>query len=72
MAPRVELYTAYELSPVQQKLREANRSGRFGAVPRHCVVTGGLGFVGQRLVETLVERGATQAMILSGSLSDER
>ena len=24
----------------------------------HCVVTGGSGFVGQRLVEMLVERGA--------------
>ena len=30
-------------------------------VPKKCVVTGGLGFVGQRLVETLVERGAQQA-----------
>ena len=29
-------------------------------VPKRCVVTGGLGFVGQRLVETLVERGAEQ------------
>lgn len=29
-------------------------------MPKRCVVTGGLGFVGQRLVETLVERGAEQ------------
>jgi len=27
-------------------------------VPAHCVVTGSSGFVGQRLVEMLVERGA--------------
>jgi len=62
MAPRVELYTAYKLSPVQSKVREANQSGKFGPVPKRCVVTGGLGFVGQRLVETLVERGAEQVV----------
>jgi len=62
MAPRVELYTAYELSPVQEKIREANKKGTYGAVPKRCVVTGGLGFVGQRLVETLVERGAEQVV----------
>ncbi|CAK9041605.1 unnamed protein product [Durusdinium trenchii] len=62
MAPRVELYTAYELSPIQQKIREANQSGEYGPVPKKCVVTGGLGFVGQRLVETLVERGAQQVV----------
>eukprot|EP00439_Symbiodinium_sp_Y106_P017890 s2123_g2.t1 len=74
MAPRVELYTAYEpglqqlsnqhrpeeLSPVQEKIKQANQSGKYGPVPKRCVVTGGLGFVGQRLVETLVERGAEQ------------
>ena len=32
----------------------------FFEVPKRCVVTGGLGFVGQRLVETLVKRGAEQ------------
>lgn len=31
----------------------------FPPVPPHCVVTGSSGFVGQRLVEMLVERGAT-------------
>ena len=30
------------------------------------MVTGGLGFVGQRLVETLVERGAEQVEFQSG------
>eukprot|EP00438_Fugacium_kawagutii_P030854 Skav215428 [mRNA] locus=scaffold745:182434:190295:- [translate_table: standard] len=51
-----------ELSPVQEKVREANKSGKYGPVPKRCVVTGGLGFVGQRLVETLVERGAEQVV----------
>jgi nucleoside-diphosphate-sugar epimerase len=62
MPPRVELYTAYELSPVQEKVRESSKSGKFGPVPKRCVVTGGLGFVGQRLVETLVERGAEKVV----------
>eukprot|EP00913_Durusdinium_trenchii_P010230 g9591.t1 len=52
----------FELSPIQQKIREANQSGEYGPVPKKCVVTGGLGFVGQRLVETLVERGAQQVV----------
>jgi len=42
------------LSPAQ---RSATK-GPFPPVPRVCVVTGGTGFVGQRLVEMLVERGA--------------
>ena len=33
-------------------------AGAFGPVPKVCVVTGGTGFVGQRLVEMLVQRGA--------------
>lgn len=32
------------------------------APPRNCVVTGGTGFVGQRLVEMLVERGAKRVV----------
>ncbi|CAE7395522.1 3BETAHSD/D1 [Symbiodinium pilosum] len=50
---------------VQQKSMsggQANESGKYGPVPKRCVVTGGLGFVGQRLVETLVERGAEQVV----------
>lgn len=31
-------------------------------VPRRCLVTGGSGFVGQRLVEMLVERGSTRVV----------
>lgn len=30
--------------------------------PKRCMVTGGSGFVGQRLVEMLVERGATKVV----------
>jgi nucleoside-diphosphate-sugar epimerase len=36
--------------------------GPFPKVPRVCVVTGGTGFVGQRLVEMLVERGAEKVV----------
>ena len=34
----------------------------FPPVPERCVVTGGSGFVGQRLVEMLVERGAKRVV----------
>jgi nucleoside-diphosphate-sugar epimerase len=34
----------------------------FPKVPKHCVVTGSSGFVGQRLVEMLVERGAQKVV----------
>jgi len=36
----------------------------FPPVPAVCVVTGGTGFVGSRLVEMLVERGATKVRVL--------
>ena len=36
----------------------------FPPVPATCVVTGGTGFVGQRLVEMLVERGAKRVVSL--------
>lgn len=62
MPPRPELFTAYALSPVQQKVKADNESGKYGPVPKRCLVTGGLGFVGQRLVETLVERGAEKVV----------
>ena len=48
------------LSPVQAA---ASRTPR-AAVPRVCVVTGGTGFVGARLVEMLVERGAQEVRVL--------
>jgi nucleoside-diphosphate-sugar epimerase len=34
----------------------------FSSIPPKCLVTGGSGFVGQRLVEMLVERGATKVV----------
>ena len=36
----------------------AAKKGGYPPVPKVCVVTGGTGFVGLRLVEMLVERGA--------------
>jgi nucleoside-diphosphate-sugar epimerase len=49
------------LTPVQRaaSLSAASRASR---APRFCVVTGGTGFVGQRLVEMLVERGAERVL----------
>ena len=46
-------------SPLQ---REAAKSGKYPPVPEICVVTGGTGFVGIRLVEMLVERGAKRVV----------
>ena len=31
-------------------------------IPRSCLVTGGSGFVGQRLVEMLIERGSSRVV----------
>ncbi|KAH9107168.1 hypothetical protein AeMF1_017437 [Aphanomyces euteiches] len=47
------------LSPLQ---RETAENGSFPPVPKVCVVTGGTGFVGQRVVEMLVERGAEKVV----------
>lgn len=46
------------LSPAQKKASE----GTFPPVPKVCFVTGGTGFVGQRLVEMLVQRGADRVV----------
>lgn len=46
------------LSPVQA----AAASRKYDSVPKRCVVTGGTGFVGIRLVEMLVERGAEKVI----------
>ncbi len=43
------------LSPLQAAVARRHSGG---AVPQRCLVTGGTGFVGQRLVEMLLERGA--------------
>ena len=46
-------------SPLQRK---TSLAGDYPPVPDVCVVTGGTGFVGSRLVEMLVERGATKVV----------
>ena len=46
-------------SPLQRK---AALEGNYPPVPEVCVVTGGTGFVGNRLVEMLVERGAKRVI----------
>lgn len=46
-------------SPLQIK---ASQDGHYPSVPEVCVVTGGTGFVGNRLVEMLVERGAKKVI----------
>lgn len=42
--------------------REATLRGGYPPVPQTCCVTGGSGFVGQRMVEMLVERGAKRVV----------
>ncbi|KAG5486694.1 hypothetical protein LSCM1_07947 [Leishmania martiniquensis] len=51
-----------ELNPLlsPQQKRAANQS--YPEVPKKCVVTGGTGFVGTRLVEMLIERGAERVL----------
>jgi NAD(P)-dependent dehydrogenase (short-subunit alcohol dehydrogenase family) len=49
------------LSPQQLA---ASRAGPFPPVPAVCVVTGGTGFVGTRLVEMLVQRGARRVVVV--------
>jgi len=46
-------------SPLQ---RTTSKSGSYPPVPSVCVVTGGTGFVGCRLVEMLIERGASKVI----------
>jgi nucleoside-diphosphate-sugar epimerase len=51
------------LSPFNTALQAtAAARGGYDPVPAVCVVTGGTGFVGQRLVEMLVERGARRVI----------
>lgn len=52
------MVTAPALSPLQRAAAEKSHP----PVPANCVVTGGSGFVGQRLVEMLVERGAKRVV----------
>ena len=53
---------AKELSPFLSPMQREAASRSYPSVPKICVVTGGTGFVGQRLVEMLVERGAEQVV----------
>lgn len=59
---RASLYSSHNLSPAQLRVKKENEAGKHGKVPKVCVVTGGTGLVGQRLVETLVERGAERVV----------
>ena len=52
------------LAPQSSPLQKAASSKPRPPVPNVCVVTGGTGFVGQRLVEMLVERGAKKVISL--------
>ena len=51
-------------APSASPLQVAGALGPHPEVPKVCVVTGGTGFVGQRLVEMLVERGAEKVISL--------
>ena len=55
---------APQLAPQSSPLQRAASSKPRPPVPNVCVVTGGTGFVGQRLVEMLVERGAKKVISL--------
>jgi len=59
---RSSMYTDYNLTEVQLRVKGQNEAGDHGKAPKNCVVTGGTGFVGQRLVEMLVERGAERVV----------
>ena len=49
-------------TPKKSKGGKENDAFPFPTVPKNCVVTGGTGFVGRRLVEMLVERGAEKVV----------
>lgn len=59
---RTGIYARYNPTLIQQRVKAENEAGKYGKVPKNCVVTGGTGFVGQRLVEMLVERGAERVV----------
>lgn len=52
------------LAPGNSPLQNQYARERHPPVPKNCLVTGGTGFVGQRLVEMLVERGAERVVSL--------
>lgn len=51
-----------ETNPNISPIQRSAASKAHGSVPKVCVVTGGTGFVGQRLIEMLVERGAEKVI----------
>ena len=51
-----------ELSPFLSPVQRAAALKSYPPVPAHCVVIGGTGFTGQRVVEMLVERGAKKVV----------
>lgn len=51
-----------KFNPALSKAQIAAASLNHDPVPKRCVVTGGTGFVGSRLVEMLVERGAEKVI----------
>lgn len=53
-----------KVAPSCSALQRAAAKKSWPSVPKRCVVTGGTGFVGQRLVEMLVERGAERVISL--------
>ena len=56
--------SSLNLPPALSPEQIAASQGSFPPVPAVCVVTGGTGFVGQRLVEMLVQRGAKRVVVL--------
>ena len=52
------------LSPHLSPVQLAAARQKYPPVPAVCAVTGGTGFVGARLVEMLVERGAKRVRVL--------
>jgi nucleoside-diphosphate-sugar epimerase len=63
MTSRLAAYTSYaSLSESQKRVTKEGEEGKYGKAPKNCVVTGGTGFVGQRLVEMLAERGAKRVV----------
>ena len=56
--------TKADRSPHLSALQLKSSARKFPPVPAVCAVTGGTGFVGARLVEVLIERGAKEVRVL--------
>lgn len=55
-------FSKKQVAPGCSELQKEAALKSWPSVPKKCVVTGGTGFVGQRLVEMLVERGADKVI----------